>query len=496
MTNTRSRPMDLTTAIAMPWRTTHPSLRWIGSVVCLLLCIGALACALLIPGRHGWLYAMVAYGFGAAYFWQWVMAALLLVGIDTRRLRIPGIGRVMATCLGLYAAAMIALPTAALAALGGEGSTVALFTALAIATGVASVLLPRRYVMVLAFLPALAVALRHVIRLPLPGQTGFLAWGTAVLVALLAVDVLRWRHLLQAEVVCEEDGQIIRYGRRGAVGGMRGASQVGASGRASAAVSQLRLAGVGPGTPVLALRVALGEGYAPQGLRGHARRFMRFGLPLLLFIPLMAIMHAGETQGEALRHVLFGVGIDVIGWLGIMGGLTLMVMGSLLPWASWRRRRPELSLLALLPGLGGVVAVRRALLRATLGRPLALQTGLLALVLIAALLLHANATLLVFVVLSQFGCAATVAATSLGAFGGCPLPGWGIALILAGMAVLVAASTFVPLLATLGRHPWHAGHAVFAMLAVAWIFAAFALGWLGRRGWRGMQARPHPFLAD
>lgn len=495
MRNARSRRVALTTAIAMPWHTTHPSLRWIGGVVYLLLCIGALACALLIPGRHGWLYGMVVYGFGAAYFWQWVMAALLLVSIDTHRLRIPGVGRSTATCLGLYAAATIALPAAVFAARGGEASTVALFTALAMVAGVASVLLRRRYVMALAFLPALAVGLRPAIQLPFPGQPGFLVWGTAVLIVLLAVDVLRWRHLLRADDTREDDAQIVRYGRRGALGGLGAAPHAGAPRRASVAPTPLRLAGVGPGKPVLALRVALGEGYAPQGLRGHARRFTRFGLPLLLYVPAMAIVHAGEAHGDPLRQVLFGVGIDVIGWLGIMGGLMLMLMGSLLPWASWRRRRPELALLALLPGLGGTVAARHALLRATLGRPLMLQTGLLALVLTAALLLHAHATLLLFVVLSQLGCVATVAATSLGVFGGCPLPGWGMALVLAGMAVLVSASTFVPLFATLGHHPWHAEHAVFAALAVAWIVAAGALGWLGRRGWQGMRARPHPFLA-
>jgi hypothetical protein len=437
---------------------------------------------------------MVVYGFGVAYFWQWVMAALLLVGIDTRRLRIPGIGQAMATCLGLYAVATIALPTAVLVVLGGEASTVALFTALAIAVGVASVLLPRRYVMPLAFLPALAIGLRQVIHLPFPGQNGFLAWGAVVLVVLLAVDVLRWRHLLLADATRDEDAQIIRYGRRGALGGLGSAARTGATQRDGDAPSPLRLAGVGPGKPVLTLRVALGEGYAPQGPRGHARRFMRFGLPLLLFIPLMAILHAGEAHGEVLHEVLFGVGVDVIGWLGIMGGLMLMSMGSLLPWASWRHRRPELSLLALLPGLGDAATVRRALLRAALARPLALQGGLLALVLTAALLLHADATLLVFVALSQLGCAAMVAATALGVFGGRPLPGWGMALALAGMAALVSASTFVPLFATLGRHPWHAGHAVFAVLAGAWIVAACALGWLGRRGWRGMRERPHPFL--
>ncbi len=493
MTNTRSRGLAL--AIAMPWRVTHRSLRWIGGVVYLLLCLGALACGLFVPGRHGWLYGMVVYGFGVAYFWQWVMAALLLVGIDTRRLRIPGIGQAMATCLWLYAVATIALPTAVLAALGGEASTVALFTALAVAVGVASVLLPRRYVVPLAFLPALAIGLRQVIQLPFPGQNGFLVWGTVVLTVLLAVDALRWRHLLLADATSGEDAQIIHYGRWGAMGGLGGAARTGATQRGGNAPSPLRLAGVGPGKPVLTLRVALGERYAPQALRGHVHRFVRFGLPLLLFIPLMAILHAGEAHGEMLHHVLFGVGVDTIGWLGITGGLMLMVMGSLLQWAHWRRHQSELSLLALLPGLGDAAAVRRALLRAALGRPLALQAGLLALVLTAAVLVRADATLLVFVALSQLGCAATVVATSLGVFGGRPLPGWAMALILAGMAVLVSASTLVPLFTTLGRHPWHAGHAVFAVLIVAWIVAASALGWLGQRGWRSMRERSHPFLA-
>jgi hypothetical protein len=192
--------------------------------------------------------------------------------------------------------------------------------------------------------------------------------------------------------------------------------------------------------------------------------------------------------------VLLGVGINVVGWLGLMGGIALMAMGSLQPWVRWRRGNAELPLLALLPGLGDADALRRNLLRAALERPLALQALLLALVLGTALAMHASPSLLLFIALGQFGCAGVVVATTLAVFGGKPLPGWGMSALLTGMGLLVSASTFVPLFATLGRHALPLGEGSVAGLAIAWSAMVVVLSWLGQRGWHGLRQRPHPFL--
>ncbi len=494
----------ISTALVLPWRTVHRSLRWLGGGFSLLLCIAALGVAIHIGGRNGWRYGMMLYAFGVGYFWLCVMACLLLVAIDARRLCLPGVQRAAVASVLLYGAGSVLLALAMLLPLGGAAATIALVAALASCTGLAAALLPRYCTLSLGFLPALAIGAQHLVRIPLPGQPGFVVLGSAILTVLVSVCAIRWRQLLRAEAAAVTgmgSSMVMQYRRNGAASGawwddtMRDGDAASLRQRGPSA-STILLDGVGPQAPVLALRVALGEGYAPQSLRGRWRRFARLGLPLLLFIPMMAAMQAGEAHGDVLHKVLEGVGANVMGWLGIMGGIALMVMGSLLPWTRWRRANAELPLLALLPGLGDAAAQRRHLLRAALGRPLALQALLLTLVLGAALAMHAGPLMLLFVTLTQLGCAATVVALTLGVFGGTPLPGWGLAVLMTAMLLLVSASTFVPMFATLGRHAQPLGAGTIAGLAIAWAGAATLLLWLGRRGWLGLRQRPHPFLAN
>ncbi len=492
-----------------PWHTVHRSLRWLGGVVALLLFVGAIGVALDVGGARGWRLGLALWAFGAGYFWMTVMACLLLVAVDARRLCLPGAGRTVVGSLLMYGLASVALPLVFFVPLGGDATTIALIAALAASTGLAAPLLPRYCTMVLGFLPALAIGARPWVHIPFPGQPGFAPLGLSILVVLLATCAARWRQLLHAEAPAETgmgSAMVMQYRRGGAMAGsygvlgstwndtLRHGDGASARLRQAKAAPSVRLDGVGPNAPVLALRVALGDNLAPQTLRSHARRFARLGLPLLLFIPAMAAMQVGEAHGDVLHKVLLGVGINVVGWLGLMGGIALMAMGSLLPWVRWRRGNAELPLLALLPGLGDADALRRNLLRAALGRPLALQALLLALVLGTALAMHASPSLLLFVALGQCGCAGAVVATTLAVFGGKPLPGWGMGVLLTGMGLLVSASTFVPLFATLGRHarPLEAGSV--AGLAVAWATAAMALLWLAQHGWRGLRQRPHPFL--
>ena len=501
MTDTTCPRPSLANALATPWRVTHRSLRWLGGTVSLLLCVAALACVLCVHGRNGWRFGVALYAFGAAYFWLCVMACLLLTCIDARTMRLPGIQHTVVASLLLYALITVAVPLAMFVPVGGDAATIALVAALAASGGLLAALLPRYLVMLVGFLPALAVGARGVMHIPFPGQPGFAVLGSALLLVFVVVDVIRWRQLLCADAAPETglgSTMVMQYRRNGAMGGAwadmaRAGDNRSTRQGAGNAQPAVRLAGVGPQSPVLAMRVALGEGYAPQSLRGHWRRFAHLGLPLLLFIPVMAIMQAGEAHGDVLHKVMQGVCINVMLWLGVMGGMAVMVMGCVLPWARWRRANAELPLLALLPGLGDTASQRRDLLRAALTRPLAMQALLLALVLAAALAVHGGPLVMAFLALTQLGCAATIVAMACCMFGHTPLPGWGMAVLLTGIAVLAFASSFVPLLVVAGKG---VGGGILCALAAGWAAAAVALLWLGRRGWQGLQRQPHPFMPN
>lgn len=504
MTNTTYPRHLLANALATPWRVTHRSLRWLGGTVGLLLCVAALACGLFVHGRHGWRFGVALYAFGAAYFWLCVMACLLLVCVDARRMRLPGIQRMVVASLLLYALITVAVPLAMFVPVGGDAATIALVAALAASVGLLATLLPRYLVMLVGFLPALAIGARHVIHVPFPGQPGFAVLGSALLLVFVVVDIVRWRQLLCADATPETglgSTMVMQYRRNGAMGGAWADMARAGTGdsrsmrqRTGNAQPAVRLAGIGPQSPVLAMRVALGGAYAPLSLRGHWRRFARLGLPLLLFIPVMAIMQAGEAHGDVLHEVMQGVYINLMLWLGVMGGMTVMVMGCLLPWVRWRRANAELPLLALLPGLGDTASQRRDLLRAALARPLTMQTLLLALVLAAALAVHGGPLVMAFLTLTQLGCATTIVAMACCTFGHTPLPGWGMAMLLTGIAVLAFASSFVPSLLTVSGK--EIGGGTLCALAAGWAAAAVALLWLGRRGWHGLQRQPHPFMPN
>ena len=155
----------------------------------------------------------------------------------------------------------------------------------------------------------------------------------------------------------------------------------------------------------------------------------------------------------------------------------------------------ELPLLALLPGLGDRASLRRKLLRAALAQPLLAQLALLVLVVGAALALRLDNVAVAFVLLSQMGCAAVLVAFVLSTLGGCSLPSWATAGMLIAAFMVVTLSVFIPVVAN-GKHPWHWAAAVEAALLMGWTVLGAALLWLGRRGWRGLQQRPHPFLPN
>lgn len=495
--------IGLASVFAAPWHSSRRSLRWLTLVIALACGLGAVAFGLFSPKPHWWIGSTIIYAFGIGYLWSFWMPTLLLLAIDARRLCLPGMQRAATLSLWLYAVPSLLLPVLVLGAGGADVRYVAELVALAMAGGAAFVMLPRWCAMMIGFLPALSIGLRRLAHLPPWSDPRWLLWGGLALLALLAADALRWRQLLRSDTDNElgfGSAMLMQFRRQGVTGGWNGLRQLdgGQMIRQRPDWMQPRadLRQAGPQSPVRALRVALGGWYVPKTLTGHLRAAAPGLLPILLYIPVMAFMQVGESRhGHAARSALLSMGIGVVGWLGVFGGLMLTAMATLVIHQRWKRANAELPLLALLPGLGDARERRHALLRAALVTPVGAQLLLLACVLAAALVMHLPGLALLLVALAQLGAIGAMAAQVLCTLGGYRLHVGVLGSIYVVLTMLFCLSAFVPLLSA-EQHPWSGIVPLEQALLAGWAVLAAILLWLGRRGWRGLLARPHPFLAN
>lgn len=494
--------MQLREVLMVPWRSAHRGLRWLSLIITMACVLGAIVAGWFMHNRHWWLLSTGIYCLGALYAWAFWLSTSLLLAIDARRLRLPGVQRAAQGSVLLYGFLTVAVPTLVLGALGANASVVALLTALAVTGSLAFVLLPRWLSMWFGFLPALNIGLRHLVQYPPMSDPRWLAWGTLALAVLLVVDVLRWRHLLRNETDNElgyGSAMVMQFRRQGALGNWSGLQQFDSGlmvrQRPNWMQPRADLRRTGPQYAVRALRVALGGWYTPQTVAGHLRAATLALLPILVMIPVMMLISTENHHREGLL-IGFGAGL---GWCITFVGLMLTAMTTVLIRQRWQRSNAELPLLALLPGLGDARHVRGNLLRAALVIPVVTQLMLLIAILAAALFaapfIHLGGLALLLVTLPQLGALGATVAQVLCTLGGRKLPTWGEWLVFAPLVVLFFASSFIPL-TTLGQHPWAGDSLMEPLMLAAWVVMALMLAWVGRRGWRGMLARPHPFLPN
>lgn len=497
--------MRLSDMLQVPWRSTRRPMRWLGLAIVAAFSLGAIAIVHFTRTPDRWLACTMVYCLGATMAWAFWLSTTLLLAIDARKLRLPGMQNAVHASVLLYGFLTVALPTLLLGALGGDASRVALLAALAVTGGLAFVLLPRWCAMVMGFLPALGTSTRHLLQLPSLSDSDprWLAWGALALVALSVVDVLRWRQLLHSDTDNElgfGSAMVMQLRRQGIAGNWSGLQQMDSGQlirqRPDWMQPRADLRRAGPQSPVRTLRVALGGWYMPKTLAGHLRASAPVLLPMLLMVPVMALMFAGNHRADATDPTLIGLGAGLL-WGVLFGGLMLTAMATVLIRQRWQRANAELPLLALLPGLGDAQHVRRSLLRAALTIPLATQlllaAAMLSAALVAARFVHLDGLTLLLAALPQLAAAGTMVVQVLCTLGGRKLPAWAEWLIYIPFFVLFFLSTFLPVTMA-GEHPWHDASLAEPLLLVAWVAMAMVLAWLGRRGWRGLLARPHPFM--
>lgn len=254
---------------------------------------------------------------------------------------------------------------------------------------------------------------------------------------------------------------------------------------------------VGPDHLVRGLRVALGGWGVPQTV---ASRLRQAGLVLLnvlfAFALLATLRDVSNDQPHAIAYTIvlsmLGSAPVIAFALGLFGAVLGPVRADALR-ARWGRDNAELSVLALLPGVGGVVHVKRALLKASVLPTLLAQAALLAGMLSVAFWVHlpdGNAALLL---LAQGGSMLVTFALSVAALGGTAWHrGWQSVLTI--VAIVLMVTTTAAALFRFGDNLLAqrlVTSSIFLALWAALLATVLVIGW---RGWRAYWRQPHPFL--
>lgn len=491
--------MKLWSLLMLPWYGWRPGVRktiaWLSVAIMLICVIGAIGD---YPYAPGWTLD-VAHGLAMwnVLMWALLVSNLLLLAHAARYQRLPKVQREALQSMGLYALLGIALPAVVLGLAGGDGAVIAVQLALGAGVGMAYAILPRYISFLMLFSPRIHEVLWHWLALPNETQPGFLLPSLLLAIAVWLAIAWAWRRVLGDEDALDVYHAPMLWAFR--IGIWRRGGVRTLDGR----VSPLRrvpdwlrptvdLRGSGPGHAVRSLRIALGGSSLPQTPLSNLRKIA----VLLLIFGFMGALLALEFSGNTspVQHSpLAASGMDYwLIWVAPCVSCTLALITGKALQQRWSRCNAELPLLALLPGLGDPARVKRALLRASLTSALSMQAFLLlASILLAALWWHLAERIELLLLLAQFGGVLLVVMLALAAFGGTALRGSSKTTL--GILGYLWACVSFSLSGLIVPDP---GPVLVSVLVAGWVVFAVVVLWLGQRGWRGLQQRPHAFLAS
>lgn len=492
--------MTLRSVLLAPWRSAHASMRWLLLIV-LALCTGVGGVLAIFSSKPDALWiSIVLYAGGLGYAWAFFLSSLALLAIDARLLRVPGMQRTAEFALVGYAVLSVLPATLLYGLAGGNMPAITLLLTLCVLGGLSMALLPRYFAVLAGLMPALHNAYASFSHIPGPSDPGFLSWAPIAATLLLVTCVLRWRKLMNHAGPYTNgfgDAMVLQYRRGGWANSWSGNGNLDTTQqvrqRPDWMQPQADLRHAGPQQPRMALRIALGGWYLPKTLMGHLQAW---GPVLLAMLVPLTVLALGFFRSPALMDELWRtIFVIAIGWGALFGAFGLTIMSVMLLAQRWRRVNTELSLLALLPGLGNAATTKVQLLRVALLRPLSIQAALLAMLVALAIYAHAPGASLLLIVISQLGCAAALVACLLTILGGRPLPGWALTLLMTVIGLLVGSLSSFPGSLT-GDPSWVPAMPFVMTIVVAWLVMGAVLLWLGRCGWASWRARPHAFLPN
>ncbi|HXE66770.1 MAG TPA: hypothetical protein VN630_06995 [Rhodanobacteraceae bacterium] len=483
--------------LVMPWVASPLYTRLIAA----LAVSGALAVAVMIA-LAGWMHAYADWqhalifvlGFAVWMLWSSYVATSLQLARDARDLRLPRIARGADHCLLLFAALSIGLPALACWALGVPVALATATCVLAAALGLAYMLLP--------FYVGFPLVMAVFIALTAHGLAASVASWWILIPALVVFDALRWWQLRVAASV-RKDGlaaaTVFYCYRRDAMrsGGWRSLSQTFLQSPMKAMA--LNLHGIGPGHPVNSLRLALGGFGMPKSFVARLQdvwRLLAFLLVFALFFIAMQLFGPGVHSGNAVVVRRYWISPLLI-YGGVMASVVSVTAFASRTRSLWRKLDAELSLLALLPGLGKPDAAKRITVLASLA-PATVFLAIVCCVLCAgAIEVDATAWAYVSVVLCCVGAFALIAASTLESLGGSPIHTAGYVLLYCAFTALAS----IVLSISLPANQYHGAHPELIGVVPAWLFVAWSayllvLAVLAVHGARELRKRSHAFLAN
>jgi hypothetical protein len=488
--------MNAVPMLMMPLRTTAPGMRWLLLGILGLLVLASVAFEVLSHQSDASLVAAVITGYGEFFVGMLLLAPFVLLAIDARQLRLPTIQRSIVFGLILYGALLVVVPSAILGSIDGNTASIVPILTLGLMIGLAIGLLPRYFSVALGMSPILFSLLKH--RLSLPQPAFLVLWAVIALLGVICAWCW-WRQMRVPDPYRQGFGKPmvlqVRHANRigwsdwnigsGPLGSTR---QIRSQPQWLQAVADLR--NTGPTYPKRSLRVVLGGWLMPRTWPSALRRWAIVLATPATFAILLALtrgLPSTSVVADIVRSLTFGVWV----WCGEYGAIGLSLVVVLIVQQRWRRANAELPLLALLPGLGRGAELIKHLMTATLGRLLCIQFVVFVSLLVIGSAKHVDGLSLCILLLGQVAAAAFALTFALANFGGRPLPTWSLVLIAGICFTLIGLDNVClpffsnsPVVGTLPR----------VLLIAGWLVLLLALGWLSRRGWRGLQRRPHPFL--
>jgi hypothetical protein len=491
--------VNLARLLTMPWPGAS-SKRWsVGALIPVVVLLSAIVGAASAYGSPLWVGWMRAATYGLVFMnaamWAMLLPDALLMACVARRLQVPGVQRDACLSLGFYALLSIGVPTALIGGIVGNVPVLAVEMVLGAGLGMTFAVLPSYCTSVLIFVALLHGVVWRWLALPNDMQPGFLRLTGPLAVALWLAIALLWRRALSPQATL--DGLhapmffLIRLGKwQRLLGVGNAATDTRLAGQIPGWLrTTVDLRASGPGHVVQSLRVALGETFMPQTRSRRVRKTVIVLLSCVLGVGLLVLQAIGYAEHGDGMPVAIGVRFLLMWCVPFVSAVLAVVTANVLR-QRWSRSNAELPLLALLPGLGDPAQIKRALLRASLPPTLYKQTFLLVVSLLVAAWWHLGIESGLLLLLGQLCGAALLLVLTLMVFAGGSLSGSNHA----GLVVLGMVWFWLPLVSALvSRVPLPA---LGLVVAIGWVAAAGVLLWLGRRGWRGLQQRAHPFLAN
>ena len=493
--------MNLPLALLAPWRFNLAGLRWFALGLVVLEVFGVAGWACFIHTTSWWVGSAAIAGVFEAMLWNSVFSYMVLPAIDAHQLRLPGMQRSVFVGWAFYGVLSLLLPALGIGLWVGKVAVVAVFVGLFCLAGLLWALLPR-YLGIVVYVPFYVAAV-HARSVLGPGRSDFLVWALPLAPLLLLLARARVHRLVVASepyVSGRQGPPVLRIGRGigsafAAGGGRYGSRAIAA--RPDWMQARANLRGCGPGHPVASLRLALGGSLMPTNGVGWLRRkiamlTMTFAVCGFMMWQILGRASQGtpiidRTTSQLLVLAMFGGFVSA----------TMVFNCEIELLQRWRKSSAELPMLALLPGLrSGGSDVKRHLLWAVLLPPLRIQLVLIAVLLALATSLQVDTSIRLYVLASQAtATVALVAYTLLITGGQTAVAGrwanFGIGLF---WGVLLTFPMFVSGLDVQPANP--AMTRLTVLFDAGWVLLIVVLAWLGRRGWRGLQQRTHPFLPN